>query len=152
MTLFKGKDKNKNSKKRIIRTCCTGEVFDISLVSNTAISSKVLGEGFGVLCSGSDIVSPGSGSVKDISDNGHTYAIDQDDGVSLLVCITSEDKDEELEPLVQIGQTVAAGDLLCRKEGAEAAVIVTNSEIMSYYKIALGKAKYVTDGVIIYEL
>ena len=152
MTLFKGKEKNKNSKKKTIRTCCTGEVFDLALVSNPAISSKVLGDGFGILCSGSEIVSPGNGYIKDISDNGHTYAIEQDDGVSLLVCISSEDKDEELDAMVQIGQTVAAGDLLCCKERAEVAVIVTNTEIMSYYKIAEGKAKYVTDGVIIYEL
>ena len=43
MTLFKSKDNKQHSKKRMIRTCCVGEVFDLSLVSNNAISSKVLG-------------------------------------------------------------------------------------------------------------
>ena len=152
MTLFREKAKNNNSRRKIIRTCCIGEVFDLSQVSNTAISSKVLGDGFGVACSDSVIVSPADGCIRDISDNGHTYAIEQEDGVSLLVCITSEDKGEVIEPSVKVGQTVAAGDALCSKENAEAAVILTNSEILSYCKIAIGKAKNITDGVIVYEI
>ena len=152
MTLFKSKDNKQHSKKRMIRTCCVGEVFDLSLVSNNAISSKVLGEGFGVSCAESTIVSPSAGVIRDISDNGHTYAIEQDDGVHVLVCIKPDSRDEELEPSVEIGQSVEAGDKLCVKEDAEAAVIVTNTEIMSYFKIAVGKAKNYSDGVIVYEL
>ena len=152
MTLFKGKEKNKASGKKIIRTCGIGEVFDLSLFSNDAISSKVLGEGFAVSCSDSAIASPGKGCIKDIADNGHTYAIELEDGISLLVCVSCNDKDEELEPSVEIGQTVAAGDVLCVKDNAEAAVVVTNTEKMSNYKIAYGKAKNLTDGVIVYEM
>ena len=152
MTLFKAKENNNKTKRKTIRTCCTGEVFDLSLVSNSAISSKVLGDGFGVSCSDSLIVSPGDGIVTDISDNGHTYAIEQEDGVSLLVCITSDSKNEVLDPAVETGQHISAGDPLCTKENAEAAVIITNTEILSYYKIAVGKAKFFTDGVIVYEL
>ena len=152
MTLFKSKVNKQPSRKKVIRTCCLGEVFDLSLVSNQAISSKILGEGFGVSCSDSNIVSPSSGTVRDVSDNGHTYAIEQDDGVSILVCITADSKDEIIESAVEIGQFVEAGDTLCVKENAEAAVIVTNTEIMSHFKIAVGKAKNHSDGVIVYEL
>ena len=161
MTLFRAKanhnnnnsnGKKNNSRKHIIRTCCTGEVFDISLVSNDAISSKILGEGFVVACADKDIVAPADGILCDISDNGHTYAIDMEDGVSLLVCITADSKDEIIEPAVEVGQMLSAGDVICSKENAEAAVIVTNSEIMSSCKIAVGKAKSVNDGVIAYEL
>ena len=41
---------------------------------------------------------------------------------------------------------------VCVKDNAEAAVVVTNTEKMSNYKIAYGKAKNLTDGVIIYEM
>ena len=152
MTLFKGRNEKNTSRKRVIRTCCDGEVVDISKSSNPAISSKILGEGFSVNCTGEDITAPIGGTVKDISDKGHSYAITGEDGVNVLVCITSDSKREELEPQVSEGQTVEAGDLLCRKENAEAAVIVTNSEIMDRFRIALGMTKTAEDGVIIYEI
>ncbi|MBR6873501.1 MAG: PTS glucose transporter subunit IIA [Ruminococcus sp.] len=152
MTLFRNKTNKENSKKRIIRTCCTGEIMDISRVSNTAISSQVLGEGFCVACSDPEIVAPSSGVVEDISDNGHTFAIQCEDGVSLMLCITAKDRNETIAPYVEIGQHIEAGEVLCTKENAEAAVIVTNTDIMKNYKIAVGKAKSTTDGVIVYEL
>lgn len=152
MTLFRNKGIKESSKKRTIRTCCIGEVFDLSLVSNKAISSKILGEGFGVECADDNIAAPADGTVSDISDNGHTYTILCDDGVAVLVCITSGGRSEKLEPAVAVGQKVAAGDTLCKKEKAEAAVIIPDSEKLSSFKVAVGKAKSLTDGVIIYEI
>ncbi|MBR1392952.1 MAG: PTS glucose transporter subunit IIA [Ruminococcus sp.] len=152
MTLFRGRNEKNRSRKRVIRTCCEGEVLDISMNSNPAISSRILGEGFSVKCSGEDITAPIAGTVKDISDKGHSYAILGGDGVNVLVCITADDKQEELEPQVSEGDLIEAGALLCRKQGAEAAVIVTNTEIMSKFRIAEGVTRTAEDGVMIYEL
>ncbi|MBR4555677.1 MAG: PTS glucose transporter subunit IIA [Ruminococcus sp.] len=153
MTLFKNRSSDKeNLRTRVIRTCCEGEVIDISKVSNSAISSMILGEGFGVICSKPEIVSPVDGIIKDVSDGGHSYAIQTIDGISIIVCITASSREEKLAPEVVVGQMVDAGDLLCRKENAEVSVIITNTEIFSKYKIAVGKAKSNSDGVVIYEL
>lgn len=154
MTLFRSKTKNDHnaSRKRFIRTCCEGDVIDLSKVSDPAVSSKILGDGFGVICSGAEIKAPVSGIVKDVSDEGHTYAITSPDGIELLVFITRKDESDTIEPEVKAGQEITAGDLLCVKENAEVSVIVTNVEIFSRYRIALGKAKTVSDGVIVYEI
>lgn len=152
MTLFRSKSDRIISRKRFIRTCCEGDVIDLSKVSDPAVSSMVLGEGFGVVCSKPEIVSPVSGVVKDISDLGHTYAITTADGVELLVFITRKDETECIEPQISVGSEITAGQLLCRKENAEVSVIVTNAEIFTKYRIALGKAKNSSDGVIVYEI
>ena len=152
MTLFRNKGSKENSKKRVIRTCCIGEVFDLSLAANKAISSKILGEGFGVSCAAEEISAPVNGTVVDISDNGHTYTLSSEDELVVLVCINADNSGEVIEPLVTVGQKVSAGDVLCSKEDAEAAVVVRDSDRLSSFKIAMGKAKSITDGVIIYEL
>lgn len=153
VTLFRNRaNSERNSKKRIIMTCCEGEVVDIANSKNRAISMKILGEGFCVHCSVPSITAPISGKVTDISDNGHTYTITGNDGVCILVCIEASEKNEELESMVSVGDSVVAGDELCAKENAEAAVIVVNSEIMSKFRIVYGKTRTGKDGVIVYEL
>ena len=152
MTLFRSRSNANNSRKRVIRTCAEGEVVDISASKNPAIASKVLGEGFCVLCSSPEIRAPIAGNVTDISDKGHTYTISSPDGVCVLVCINADSRSEELEPLVEAGQVLSGDEVLCKKESAEAAVIVTNPEIMYKFRIGIGKTKTPEDGVIIYEL
>ena len=152
MTLFRSRNENSRSRKRVIRTCCEGEVVDISRSSNPAIASKILGEGVCILCSQPDIHAPLSGVVTDVSDNGHTYSITADDGIVLLVCIKADSKKEVIEPKVAKGDSVEAGDLLCSKENAEAAVIVTNVELTYKFHVALGNTRTPEDGVIVYEL
>ena len=154
MTLFRYKNKHEKnvSRKRFIRTCSEGDVIDLSKVSDPAVASKILGEGFGVVCTSKEIKAPVSGIIKDVSDEGHSYAITSPDGVELLVFITGKGESDRIEPKVCEGQEVKAGDLLCVKENAEVSVIVTNVEIFSKYRIALGKAKSSSDGVIVYEI
>lgn len=154
--MFRGKVKSdkekKQSRRRLIRTCCVGDVIDLAKVSDPAVASKILGDGFGVLCSEPEIVSPVSGRVKDVSDEGHTYAVSSEDGIEIIVFITRESGSDSIKPNVSVDQEIAAGDLLCRKENAEVAVIVTNCERFATYRIALGRAKSSSDGVIVYEL
>ncbi|MBR6045264.1 MAG: PTS glucose transporter subunit IIA [Ruminococcus sp.] len=152
MTLFKSRNENSTSKKRVIRTCCEGEVVDISNSSNTAISMKLFGDGFCVHCSAPEITSPLGGIVTEVSDNGHTFTIKGHDGVTILVCIDHGSKNEVLETGYSAGDLIEAGDLLCRKENAEAAVIVTNADKLSKFRIAYGKTRSAEDGVIVYEL
>lgn len=112
----------------------------ISEVNDPVFSSKILGEGVGILPSSGQVVAPVSGEV--ISVLPHAYGLKTADGAEVLVHIgidTVQLDGEHFTPVAAVGEHLTAGDPLCTVdyEGVKAAgydtttlVTVTNTAAM----------------------
>ncbi|MCD7741804.1 MAG: PTS glucose transporter subunit IIA [Ruminococcus sp.] len=158
MHFRKSIESNENSNVKIITSCCVGEVVPLELLSNDAFSSLILGDGFGVFPSENRFVSPISGVVKDVSDSGLEVTIKSDDGLILIVSVGLSNPIDKLEAecKVQKNERVEVGGLIWEididsytsdENEVTAAVIVTNSSVMSSFNIRYGKIKQIGDSV-----
>lgn len=99
----------------------SGKVIAISECEDAVFSEKILGDGVAVIPDGKSdvIVSPVNGKVVNTVDTLHAFGIETDDGVELLVHIglnTVEMKGEGFENLVKLGDTVKAGEPICKAD------------------------------------
>lgn len=97
----------------------SGKIIAISDCEDAVFSEKILGDGVAVIPDGKSgtIVSPVNGKVVNTVNTLHAFGLETDDGVELLVHIglnTVELKGEGFENLVQLGDTVKAGEPLCK--------------------------------------
>ncbi len=94
-----------------------GEVVGLEKVPDEVFASGMLGDGFAVKPQGGTVFAPAGGVVGTVSENGHAYSIESDD-FDLLVHIGVDTMSlgGAFEPMVKPGQTVAAGQPLCRAD------------------------------------
>ncbi|SMO54112.1 glucose PTS transporter subunit IIA [Propioniciclava tarda] len=119
-----------------------GRVVALDDVNDKVFSSRVLGDGVGIIPTSGRITSPVSGVLLTVPKSGHAFGIKTDSGVEVLVHIgidTVRLKGENFTVAVEKGAHVNAGDLLAEVnlDGIRAAgydtttmVTVTNTKAM----------------------
>lgn len=164
MTLFKKTAEEENGVAGFMTSCAVGEVIPVEKIRDSVFSSKILGEGFGVIPDADNVCSPVSGTVKDITNNGLAINIKTADGLLILVHIgmnLSKRKDSGVRPTVSVGDEIAAGQTICTADfsGIAAdgydptiAVIITNSDIFRSFKLKTGKINKPGTPVMTYTL
>lgn len=138
------KKKEKKSTDRKLYAPANGKLIPLSSVADPVLANKMLGEGIAVDITGSQIVSPCSGTVVMISNNSHAIGIESDLGDSVLVHIgmdTAAFKGRGFDVLVSDSQKVKPGQPLVRldrkffeQQNADltTCVIVTSAERGDY--------------------
>lgn len=127
-----------------------GTVVSLSGVDDEVFSKKILGDGFAIIPSASEICAPIDAVIDTVFDTGHAVSMTADCGVELLIhCGIDTVKlgGKGFEPVVKAGQKVKTGDLLLRfdsniiKNGGylnTTPVIVLNSDRFSIASISSG--------------
>lgn len=128
-----------------------GEVVGLSEVPDEAFSSGMLGEGFAVRPTGETIFSPIDGAIESISDSRHAYAISSEVGDILVhIGIDSVKVPEAFEPIVKVGEQVAAGQPIARVDLGKLKsagictmipVLITDKKHTGDIKIKYGKTR-----------
>ncbi len=111
-----------------------GEVIKIEQVKDEVFSQKMMGDGFAVDPTGSEVVSPISGTVVTVFPSKHAIGLMSDDGIEILVHMgldTVQMKEIAFDVVVKEGDKVAAGQLLAnanweavRSEGKGTTIVV----------------------------
>lgn len=138
---------NKNG--AVISLCAVsdGELLAITEVKDEVFSSKVMGEGYAIEPSTSEVVSPVSGEITTIFPTKHALGIVNSDGLEVLVHMgldTVEMAKQAFETKVAVGDKVSAGEVIAladwdcvREEGKETTIVVviTNSEMIDSFEV-----------------
>ena len=142
----------KFSKKNIMSPC-DGEAVELSKVPDPVFAEKMLGEGFAVVPSGTEVYAPVNGKVIDVADTLHAYCITTSDGLDVLVHVginTVGLGGKGFSPKVKNGDAVKVGDLLCTFEpmvfeekgcSTHIPVIITNSDEVKSIDVSVGNKK-----------
>lgn len=127
-------------KKAVLYKPCEGNVIDISLVSDVAFSSKMVGEGFAIMPQNNVITSPVDGKVILVFPTKHAIGIMSNTGLQILVHIgfdTVSLNGQGFDCKVQVGDSVKVSTPLVTldKEDIKAkgfdlttSVVITNKE------------------------
>lgn len=100
----------------------SGVLVKITDVHDPMFSEKAMGDGFGVVPSDSNIVSPVSGEVVLVASTKHAIGIDTDDGLEVLVHMGVDTVEMDGEPFnvyVKEGDTIKAGQKLATMDIAK---------------------------------
>ena len=98
-----------------VASVADGETIKITDVKDPVFSKKMMGDGFAVEPTGSEVYAPVSGKVTNVFPTKHAVGLLTDSGLEMLVHMgldTVELKGEPFDVKVKEGQTVNAGDLL----------------------------------------
>lgn len=98
-----------------VASVADGETIKITDVKDPVFSKKMMGDGFAVDPTGSEVYAPVSGKVTNVFPTKHAVGLLTDSGLEVLVHMgldTVELKGEPFDVKVKEGQTVNAGDLL----------------------------------------
>lgn len=98
-----------------VASVADGETIKITDVKDPVFSKKMMGDGFAVEPTGSEVYAPVSGKVTNVFPTKHAVGLLTDSGLEVLVHMgldTVELKGEPFDVKVKEGQTVNAGDLL----------------------------------------
>lgn len=93
----------------------SGEIVDVATLPDPVFAEKILGDGYAVLPTGSEVLSPVSGKIVDVQDTMHAYGIQTDDGLEILIHIginTVGLNGKGFKAKVKNGQRVTAGQPL----------------------------------------
>lgn len=116
--IFKKNKQIEENKKGIVSPT-NGELLDISQVPDEVFSQKMMGDGFAMISSDGNIVSPIDGSVEMIFETKHAIGLKTEDGLEILIHLgidTVSLKGEGFDVLVESGQKVKAGDKLIKMD------------------------------------
>lgn len=95
----------------------TGRVLDLDDVSDKVFSDRLMGDGFAIELTESDVVSPVDGVVAMTYPSKHAFGLKADSGEEILIHIgmdTVELDGKGFESFVEANQRVKKGDLLCK--------------------------------------
>lgn len=95
----------------------TGRVLDLDEVSDKVFSERLMGDGFAIELTESDVVSPVDGVVAMTYPSKHAFGIKADSGEEILIHIGMDTVDLDgkgFESFVTDKQRVKKGDLLCK--------------------------------------
>lgn len=151
---FKLKD-SVSSKTVCIPSCAGGEVIELEKIKDNIFSSKILGEGYGVIPSANEITAPFNCVVRDITNGGQTLTLKCENGLHLLIHM-GINLPEEILPRtnehlyccnVSKGDMVSAGTVLGKidfesalSKGFDPTVvfIITNSDTIENFNVCKG--------------
>ncbi|WP_124099314.1 PTS glucose transporter subunit IIA [Ruminococcus sp. Marseille-P6503] len=149
MTFFKRSSEKKRDF-NYLTSCTAGEIIPVEKINDMVFSSKILGDGFGVIPNSGGVCSPVRGVVKDITNDGHEINIKSCDGLLVLIHIGMNTAKRDMlciNPEVSVGDEIEMGQRICETdpdgtadEGYDPtiAVIITNSEILKSYSLKTG--------------
>ncbi|WP_311487298.1 PTS system trehalose-specific EIIBC component [uncultured Anaerococcus sp.] len=95
----------------------TGRVLDLSDVEDKVFSDRIMGDGFAIELTESDVVSPVDGVVAMTYPSKHAFGLKADSGEEILIHIgmdTVELNGKGFESFVETNDRVKKGDLLCK--------------------------------------
>ena len=95
----------------------TGRVLDLDDVSDKVFADRIMGDGFAIELTESDVVSPVDGVVAMTYPSKHAFGIKADSGEEILIHIgmdTVELDGKGFESFVETNDRVKKGDLLCK--------------------------------------
>lgn len=95
----------------------TGRVLDLSDVEDKVFSDRIMGDGFAIELTESDVVSPVDGVVAMTYPSKHAFGLKADSGEKILIHIgmdTVELNGKGFESFVETNDRVKKGDLLCK--------------------------------------
>ncbi len=151
-------------KERSMGAIANGSILDISLVPDQVFSQKILGDGFAVIPTDGNFVSPLAGSVTDVTDTKHAYCITSDDGLEVLVHIgidTVELRGKGFEALTKKGDRVEMGSPLARVDlkqiegsgyNTTSMVVITNMDKVRSLKVFENPSVKSGEKAIIYKV
>ena len=140
---------------KLIYSCCAGTVVPLEKLSNDTFSCLVLGDGFGILPSGSQLVSPDNAEVKDVSEDSRDITLKTDDGLILIVSLGASPDGCGFGPecTVKTGDMLKIGDVMWNipedMTAPPVAVVVTNSESLPSFNIIYGYLDEISQPVMI---
>lgn len=118
-----------------LKAVIDGEVIRIEEIEDPVFSSKMIGNGYGIIPTGKKLYSPISGKIEEIASTKHAIYLSTANNVKLLIHIgidTVELDGEGFESKLEKGMLVEEGDLLVnfdpdfiRNEGLNPVVSVT---------------------------
>lgn len=123
-------------KKEKIVSCCNGKVINITEVNDEAFSSKMLGEGYAIIPTSNDIISPISGKIEVCFPTGHAFGIvnGEEEIIVHIGIDTVNLNGEGFHLFVKQGDSVKQGDKLVtvdfdliKEKGYDTTVIVVFS-------------------------
>lgn len=94
-----------------------GKCVDITKVNDVAFSSKMMGDGFGIIPSDTIVNSPANGTLSMIFPTKHAFGIKMENGTELLIHIGIDTVDlngKGFEALKKVGTTVKHGDQIIK--------------------------------------
>ncbi len=136
-----------NKKEKSLNSPVSGKIISIDKVPDEVFSQKILGDGFAVIPSDGNILSPANGTVAQISETLHAYCINSPDGLEILVHIgidTVKLKGNGFSPLVNEGDKISKGaPIACvdletiKNHGLNTAVVtvITNTEKLKSHQV-----------------
>ena len=90
-----------------------GQLVAISEVKDPVFSQKMMGDGFAIVPSSNDVVSPVDATIEVLFPTGHAIGLKTNDGVEILIHLgidTVKSKSNSFKLLKQVGDKVSAGD------------------------------------------
>ncbi len=153
MGLFSRSGRKNKGKETEIGSPASGEIIDITKVSDQTFAEKILGDGAAVQPSDGRFYAPCDGTLESFYPTGHAYSIEAEDGAQILVHIgidTVKLKGKYYTVHAEQGQKVKKGDLLVevdldgvKSEGYDVVtpVVVMNSEDYTEIRKSSGQAE-----------
>jgi len=140
----------KNNKEYIIAAPCNGKIVGIEEVPDPVFAEKMVGDGFAIIPSSKDILSPVDGEVIQIFPTHHAICLKSVDGLEIIVHIgidTVELKGQGFICHTSVGASISTGDLLLsftpeilevNGKNPITPVVITNKEIIKSLDVQKG--------------
>ena len=90
-----------------------GQLVAISEVKDPVFSQKMMGDGFAIVPSSNEVVSPVDATIEVFFPTGHAIGLKTNDGVEILIHLgidTVKSKSNSFKLLKQVGDKISAGD------------------------------------------
>ena len=96
-----------------LKSPLTGKLVSMSDVKDPVFSQKMMGDGFAIVPSANEVVSPVDAMIEVLYPTGHAIGLRTEDGIELLIHLgidTVKSKSNSFKLLKQVGDSVKAGE------------------------------------------
>jgi len=96
-----------------LKSPLTGKLVSMSDVKDPVFSQKMMGDGFAIIPSANEVVSPVDAVIEVLYPTGHAIGLRTEDGIEILIHLgidTVKSKSNSFKLLKQVGDSVKAGD------------------------------------------
>ena len=98
-----------------LKSPLTGKLVSMSDVKDPVFSQKMMGDGFAIVPSANEVVSPVDAMIEVLYPTGHAIGLRTEDGIEILIHLgidTVKSKSNSFKLLKQVGDKVSAGDAI----------------------------------------
>ena len=96
-----------------LKSPLTGKLVSMSDVKDPVFSQKMMGDGFAIVPSANEVVSPVDAMIEVLYPTGHAIGLRTEDGIEILIHLgidTVKSKSNSFKLLKQVGDSVKAGE------------------------------------------